>query len=71
MHRYADDDHNSSRVLFEYYIETLRKYMKEAYDNIKIDDGEALVDSFLKENTKCKILIHWMRKVFTYLVNSC
>lgn len=42
--------------------------MKEAYNNIKIDEGETFVDSFLKENTKCKILTHWMRKVFTYLV---
>jgi hypothetical protein len=68
VHRFADDDYNSSRTLYEYYVETLRTYMQEAYNNIKIDDGEALVDSFLKENTKCKILTHWMKKVFTYLV---
>lgn len=42
--------------------------MQGAYNAIKNETGEKLIDSFLFENNQCKILIHWMRKVFTYLV---
>jgi hypothetical protein len=42
--------------------------MKEAYEAIKFEEGESLLDSFIRENTQSKILIHWMRRVFTYLV---
>ena len=41
--------------------------MKEAQQSIMKERGEKLIELFLKENHKCKILIHWMRKVFTYL----
>jgi hypothetical protein len=64
----ADDENDSSKKLFDYYIETLRNYMSDAYENIKFEEGERLIDSFIKENTQSKILTHWMRKVFTYLV---
>jgi len=29
--------------------------------------GETLIDLFLRENIQTKILIHWMKKIFTYL----
>jgi hypothetical protein len=44
--------------------------MCDAYESIKFEEGETLIDSFIKENTQSKILTHWMRKVFTYLVRS-
>jgi hypothetical protein len=42
--------------------------MSDAYETIKFEEGERLIDSFIRENTQSKILTHWMRKVFTYLV---
>jgi len=41
--------------------------MTDALRTIRNDNGETLIDAFLKENFQSKILIHWMRKVFTYL----
>ena len=68
VHKLADDDENdSSKKLFEYYQTTIQKYMKEAQQSIMKERGEKIIELFLKENHKCKILIHWMRKVFTYL----
>jgi hypothetical protein len=42
--------------------------MTQAYKDIKSESGEKLIDAFLKENTQCNILVHWMRKIFIYLV---
>jgi hypothetical protein len=67
VHRLADDEHDSSKRLFEYYVGVISDHMTDALHTIKNEDGEALIDAFLKENTQSKILIHWMRKVFTYL----
>lgn len=67
VHKLADDENDSSRLLFEHYTETLSKYMEEAYEIIKTEQNEKLIDAFLRENTQCNILIHWMRKVFVYL----
>lgn len=41
--------------------------MQDSLQQIKNEEDERLVDAFLRENSQCKILIHWMRKVFTYL----
>jgi hypothetical protein len=41
--------------------------MKQVKSSIASLNGERLVDSFLRENIQCKILIHWMKKIFTYL----
>jgi hypothetical protein len=68
VHRLADDEHDSSQKLFEYYISTIENYMRDALKILKGEEGERLVDAFIRENGQCKILIHWMRKVFTYLV---
>lgn len=67
VHRLADDEHDSSKRLFDYYIGVITDHMSDALKTIKNEDGESLIDAFLKENTQSKILIHWMRKVFTYL----
>jgi cullin-4 len=67
VHRLADDENDSSKRLYDYYIQTIEDYMTDAYNNLKTEEGERLIDAYLKENEQCKILIHWMRKVFTYL----
>ncbi len=67
VHKLADDEHESSKRLFDYYITTITTYLKESVEKIKTEEGEALIDAFIREYNQAKILIHWMRKVFTYL----
>lgn len=67
VHRLADDEYDSSKKLFDYYLSTIKSYMLDSLRTMKNEKGERLVDMFLRENGQCKILIHWMRKVFTYL----
>ena len=67
VHRLADDECDSSKRLFEYYTGVISDHMNDSLRAIKKLEGESLIDGFLKENMQSKILIHWMRKVFTYL----
>jgi hypothetical protein len=67
VHRLADDENDSSKRLYDYYISVIERYMEDAYNTLKNEEGERLIDAYLRENDQCKILIHWMRKVFTYL----
>lgn len=67
MHRLADDESNSSDKLFEYYEKVLKNYMRDAQREIKKEEGERLIDSFLYQHNQCKILTHWMRRIFSYL----
>jgi hypothetical protein len=41
--------------------------MEEVQREMKNEDGERLVDSFLFQYGQCRILIHWMRRIFSYL----
>ena len=41
--------------------------MTDARKSMSSENGEKLIDMFLKENIQTKILTHWMRKIFTYL----
>lgn len=65
-----DEEGNSSRKLYEYFIKIIKEYIDEALREVQMCEGEALVDKFLKENKQIKILIYWMRKIFVYLVNK-
>jgi cullin 1 len=67
VHKLADDENDSSKKLFEYYQSTIKKYMQDAQQSMIKERGEKLIELFIRENNQCKILIHWMRKVFTYL----
>lgn len=64
---FSDDEGDSSKELYEYFIKTIRDYINDALKSIEGLDGEAFVDTFLKENKQIKILIYWMRKIFGYL----
>jgi hypothetical protein len=41
--------------------------MHEVQLEMKKEHGERLVDSFLFQYNQCRILIYWMRKIFSYL----
>lgn len=56
--------------LYNYFIKILKDYFIQALNNLKTFDGEQLIDEYLKENKKIKILIYWMRKIFNYLVKN-
>lgn len=67
VYKLADDENDSSSVLFKYYNDVITKYLKEICTNLLAEPQETLLEAFLRENEKIKILIHWMRKVFNYL----
>lgn len=67
VYKLADDEHDSSLKLFNYYNNTIKKYMCEICSSLQSEEDALFLDSFLKETEKTKILIHWMRKVFCYL----
>lgn len=67
VHRLADDDHNSSDKLFEYFKKVITDHVVERNRIIASETDEQLIDDFLKENQKCYILIYWMKRIFTYL----
>lgn len=66
----SDDEGDSSKKLYEYYINTIKNYIEDALKDTRSLEGDALIDNFLKENTQIKILIYWMRKIFFYLVRK-
>ena len=66
----SDDEGDSSKKLYEYFINIIKEYIDEALREVQVCEGEALVDRFLKENKQIKILIYWMRKIFAYLVRN-
>lgn len=67
VHRLADDDHNSSDKLFDYFKKVITDHVVERNKIIASETDEQLIDDFLKENQKCYILIYWMKRIFTYL----
>lgn len=67
VYKLADDEYESSTKLFDYYNKTLISYMKDQCSLLKQENENTLLDAFLNESEKTKILIHWMRKVFAYL----
>lgn len=67
VYKLADDEKNSSSILFNYYNTTIINYLKELYVEISSEQDENLIVLFLKATEKSKILINWMRKVFAYL----
>jgi hypothetical protein len=68
VYKLADDDENNcSKKLYEYYTTSIADYIKEACNELIRCGEDEILDSFIKETEKCKILIHWMRKVFCYL----
>ena len=67
VYKLSDDEYDSSGKLFNYYNAKINEYLKEACKNIQCENENKLIDTFLKETEKSKILIHWMRKVFCYL----
>jgi len=67
VYKLADDEHDSSLKLFNYYNSTIKNYLLDVCHNLQAEEDSAFLDSFLKETEKSKILIHWMRKVFCYL----
>lgn len=67
VYKLADDEKNSSVKLFQFYVTTITNYIKNACSELHLVSDDDLIDFFLKENEKAKILIHWMRKVFVYL----
>ena len=67
VHRLADDDHDSSDKLFEYFKKVISDHVVERNKLLASETDEQLIDDFLKENEKCNILMYWMKRIFTYL----
>jgi len=67
VYKLSDDEYDSSTKLFNYYNQKINEYLKEACKNVQMENEGKVIDTFLKETEKTKILIHWMRKVFCYL----
>ena len=61
VHRLADDDHNSSDKLFDYFKKVITDHVVERNKIIASETDEQLIDDFLKENQKCYILIYWIK----------
>ena len=61
------NDSEYSKKLYNFYTENIGSYMTERSNLIKAKSEEDVIDAFIEETDKCKILIHWMRKVFCYL----
>lgn len=66
--KFSDDEGESSKFLYDYYIRIIREYIEDALKDIRSYEGEALVEEFLKQTKQINILIYWMRKIFFYLV---
>jgi hypothetical protein len=64
----SDDEGDSAKRLYDYFIKTIKGYINQALIQVTICEGEAFVDKFLDENKKIKILIYWMQKIFAHLV---
>jgi hypothetical protein len=67
VYKLADDEHDSSKKLFEFYNEKITSFMVDTCKALQTESSENLLEAFLKYTEKSKILIHWMRKVFSYL----
>lgn len=68
VYKIADDNemYTSSRLL-DYYKNTIIGYLNEACSQLLCEPADKLLEEFLIKTEKSKILIHWMRKVFSYL----
>ena len=63
----ADSGDYASEVLFEYYNQTIQKYIEDCYKNISKETTSQLIDSFIKQTENINFLIYWMWTIFNYL----
>lgn len=55
------------KVLFDYYINTIRNFLIESAAKMKKESGDKLIETFINEYDQSKILIYWMRNIFISL----
>jgi hypothetical protein len=63
----SEREDNSDHI-YEFYVKTIADYTQQVYtNNLRHLNGTELLDAFNKRWENHKMLIYWMRKIFTYL----